>query len=301
MVGWVIPNTFLGYDSTGPFDKGKYMDNLKFALLPLFAVIIAACGGGEFYAAQSTGQDAEVSETSQPEAGQDSKADAGDADAVEEAAIDSPAETAIEAAADGPLAEASEEAGEDAGEDVTVDAVEDQAVVEATTDAIEPEDVVQVDADPCPNGGILDTGPEDCGQVPSSGLWICVIVPHIKTCGTVGIAGSNPPLGLLVDTYWNDPMIVTGGPCIAPSNSEDSILCKLQAPSLTTVQFVPGLHNGSGPTIPDRFACDSQGCRGRVHVYKDGNEVGGMQNSTASGIVSLVQHQGRKDLAFTAP
>ncbi|MBI5654971.1 hypothetical protein HZC53_04970 [Candidatus Uhrbacteria bacterium] len=215
-------------------------------------------------------------------------ADAGEEDALPDA---------IPEASPEPLPEASPEAAPDV--------VEEPAVPETGPDAVEPDvvepDVVEADADPCPNGGILDNGPADCGQIPTSGLWICVIVPHIEACGTVGVAGANPPLGQAADTYWNDPMVVTGGPCVAVSATEDFVLCKLPAPSTTMVQFAPGLHNGLGPTIPGRFACNSQNCRGRVHVYKDGTEVGGMQNSAASGIVSLVIHQGRLDLTLIAP
>ncbi|MFA5185972.1 MAG: hypothetical protein WC551_05770 [Patescibacteria group bacterium] len=202
--------------------------------------------------------------------------------------------------------EASPEPSPEASPEAAPDAVEEPAVPETgpdtvVPDVIEPVDVLQPDADPCPNGGILNAGPDDCGQAPIDGLWICVIVPHIKVCGTVGVAGANPPQGQAVDTYWNDPMIVTGGPCVATSSTEDFVLCKLPAPPTTKVQFAPGLHDASGPTTPDRFACDSQNCRGRVHVYKNGGEVGGMQNSAASGIVTLVPHQGRLDIEFIAP
>ncbi|MBI5654970.1 hypothetical protein HZC53_04965 [Candidatus Uhrbacteria bacterium] len=256
------------------------METKQLAVLLMSVSVIAACGGGSFLAAPGTDQDAAQTTDS----GKDSKPEAEPEDAGLDAKSEQPAKDATEEDADAPIPDAAVEAEADA----------------VSPDVVEP-DVIEADADPCPDGGILNTGPDDCGQIPNSGLWICVIVPHIDACGTVGVAGANPPLGLLVDTYWNDPMIVTGGPCIAPSNSEDSILCKLQAPPLTTVQFAPGLHNGSGPTIPDRFACDGQTCRGRVHVYKDGTEVGGMQNSAASGIVTLVAHQGRLDIAFTAP
>ncbi|MFA5185973.1 MAG: hypothetical protein WC551_05775 [Patescibacteria group bacterium] len=261
------------------------MKTKQLAIIMLSVSVIAACGGAEF--STSPGIDQDAAEAA--ESGKDSKPEAEAEDAGHDAKSEDPMPDATAEEADAPIPEAAIEAGPDTVE----------------PDVIEPDvvgpDVVQPDADPCPDGGILAAGPDDCGQAPSSGLWVCIIVPHTKACGTVGAAGANPPLGLLVDTYWNDPMIVTGGPCIAPTNSEDAILCKLQAPSLTTVQFAPGLHNGSGPTIPGRFACDDQGCRGRVRVYKDGTEVGGMENSTTSGILTMVPHQGRKDLAFTAP
>jgi hypothetical protein len=273
------------------------MKTMQLAIIMLSVSVIAACGGAEFSSFPGVEQDAafETDAAQSEEAGKDGGHEADAKDGGHDVKPDSP-QPDVEAGqeADAPLPEASPEAAPDA--------VEEPTVFEAGPDAVEePDVVVQPDADPCPNGGILAGGPDDCGQAPTNGLWICVIVPHIKVCGTVGAAGANPPQGESVDTYWHDPMIVTGGPCVAGANTEDFVLCKLPAPPTTKVQFAPGLHNDAGPTLQDRFACDSQNCRGRIHVYKNGSEVGGMQNSAASGIVTLVPHQGRLDIEFIAP
>jgi len=186
----------------------------------------------------------------------------------------------------------------DAGDEDVPDAA-DVIAEEASSDVAEE---TETDAEICPNGGILDNGPADCGTVPSTGLAICIVLAHDATCGFVGAAGGNPPQGQPVDPYFNDPMIVVGGPCVASAGNQNFVLCQSPAPSSTLVQFAPGLHSpGNGPTIPGRFACDNQACRGKVFIYKDGSVVGSLQNGTTSGILNLVPHQGRLDLSFISP
>lgn len=194
---------------------------------------------------------------------------------------------------------ASADAGEeDAAEDAAPDTADAADAAEA--DAAEEPDAA--DAEICPDGGILSGGPVDCGQPPATGLAICIVLAHDATCGFIGAAGGNPPQGQAVDPYYNDPMIVVGGPCMATAAGQDTVLCQSPAPKSTLVQFAPGLHgSANGPTVPGRYACDGQACRGKVFVYKDGAVVGSLQNGTASGILKLVAYKGRLDLSFIAP
>jgi len=185
-----------------------------------------------------------------------------------------------------------------------MDAAEEEAAPDAAEEEAAPDvmDAAEEEAEVCPNGGIQSGGPADCGPIPPGGLWICYTLAHDMTCGFVGLAGANPPSGEPVDPYYHDPMIVMGGGnCVAVTNIQNTVLCQLPAPSGSPVQFAPGLHTGGAATIPGRYACDAQTCRGTAHIYKNGVEVGGMQNSVTSGVVSFTPYNGRRDLTFIVP
>jgi len=155
--------------------------------------------------------------------------------------------------------------------------------------------------DLCKNGGFTNSKPSGCGKISPTGLWICYSLPHRAACGVVGLAGSNPPVGMPVSVYFNDPMVAIGKKCVAGNPASSFVLCGLPAPSGTTVEFAPGLHTLQGPTISGRFACDSVGCKGRAVVIKDGKIIGTMQNASTSGKLSFKIRNGRKDIVFTAP
>lgn len=162
------------------------------------------------------------------------------------------------------------------------------------------------DVDPCANGGITTTSATaDCGPAPATGLWICYVLEHEPSCGSVGLAGGNPPQSQPINPYWNDPMVVIDGNCVAPTSSQSRVLCQLPAPSGSLVQFTAGLHaEKTTPTIPGAYACDASSCKGRARVYKNGAEIGGMQNSAGYGVIGLSAHftsPGQLDLYFTAP
>lgn len=281
------------------------MEFKQLAISVLFALGIAACGGAEFSAGPTPVEDAATNQDAiQPEeAGKDANHDIDTGDAGQDTKPEGSIPDA-DAGEDGDVQ--STEVGPEASPEAEPDVTEETAVPESGTDAADEPDAVgpdatEPDADPCPNGGILNVAPGDCGTIPSSGIWICYVLPHAPICGTVGLAGGNPPNGLAPDPYYHDPMVASGGPCVAGSDQDGFVLCKVPAPSGTKVYGTAGLHQPNGPTLDGRFACDAQNCRGRAIVYKDGTEIGGMQNSAGYGVVNLVDFQGRKNLLVNVP
>lgn len=145
--------------------------------------------------------------------------------------------------------------------------------------------------------------PPTCGTAPSDGLWICFVLEHETSKGFIGFAGSNPPQGVPVGQYWNDPMIGSTGPCVASSRSLNVYWCRSAAVTGSMIQFAPGIHStASGPTSV--YACDTQSCLGTVVVSLDRTEIGAMRKGSVSGVLHQTAHYAppsQMDLWFTVP